>query len=242
MKNYILTIENPCQKANWATMNSTETGKFCSLCEKNVVDFSVLTDAEIIITIQNPQRDICAKLSLSQSNRVLGEVPKNNFRISKTLSALLIIGTTETAFSQSTEINQPPTVVVSNNHKTNEIPKLSDKSQPSDSLKNVISGKIIEEYTNELVTETPVYIKNTQIVAMTDSLGNFKMQLPDNFTADTIVLVVDRNGWESNTETIVYRKDLPISNLTIIKKGVMVGEYTIKIKRKWWQFWRKKYY
>jgi hypothetical protein len=87
-----------------------------------------------------------------------------------------------------------------------------------------------------------VFIEGTNISATTDTLGNFTLNIPDDFMADEIVLVLKATGWERDTQTIIYRKDLPVTNLIIKKESPIVGEYIIKIKRKWWQFWKKKYY
>ena len=75
-RDYIVSIENPCEKILWTSMENSISGKFCDLCSKNVVDFSKLSDAEIIKIIENPSRDICAKMSTLQTNRCYVIHPK----------------------------------------------------------------------------------------------------------------------------------------------------------------------
>jgi len=242
-QNYILSIENPCQKVQWATMTTTENGKFCSQCSINVVDFAGLTDTEIIKFIENNQGKICGKLTPQQMNRLLRvKENSNSFQFSKILASLLILAATESSFATDKHLAQPEFVTVPNDKKSDHDIPTMNKTIESDSLKKAISGKVVEEGTNELVTHTSVFIKNTNISAKTDTLGNFKIEIPDDFVTDTIILVVKHTGWESDTQTMVFKKDLPITNLIIKKKNPIVGEIAIKVKRKWWQIWKKKYY
>lgn len=240
-KEYHLTIKNPCQKIDWRVMQKTESGKFCDLCSKNVVDFSILSDDAIIKIIEDPLRDICAKMSPLQTNRVLNNSSqRKNFHLSKTITTLLLLGSVKSSFAN--EIKNTPvnhTLLVESLYNKDTKKHVTIKY---DSLKNTISGTLIEEYTDEILNYTQIFIKDTNIYTETDSLGNFTFHLPDDFQKDTIILVVKATGWESDNYTTLYRKDLPITNLIVKKEGPIVGEYIIKIKRKWWQFWKKKYY
>lgn len=239
-RDYILSIENPCEKILWANMEKSSSGKFCDLCSKNVVDFSILSDTEIIKIIENPSRDICAKMSTLQTNRLLtNPSERKNFHLSKTITTLLVVGSVKGTFASEQNLTIQDQIVV--NSSLNPIEKFREKAA-TDSLKKTISGSIINENTNETLDYEYVFIEGTNISAVTDTLGNFTLNLPYDFTADEIVLVLKATGWESDTRTIVYRKDLPVTNLIIKKESPMVGEYIIKIKRKWWQFWKKKYY
>lgn len=239
-RDYIVSIENPCEKILWSSMEKSDSGKFCDLCSKNVVDFSVLSDAEIIKIIENPSRDICAKMSPLQTNRLLSNPSKiKNFHLSKTITTLLLVGSVKGTFASEQNLTKQNQIVV--NSSFNSIQKFPAKAE-TDSLKKTISGSIINENTDETLDYEYVFIEGTNISTATDTLGNFTLNVPDDFTADEIILVLKATGWESDTRTIVYRKDLPVNNLIIKKESPIVGEYIIKIKRKWWQFWKKKYY
>ncbi len=71
MKNekYILTIESPCAQ-KWSSMTNAENGKFCSLCAKNVTDFSKMSDMEIINFLKN--------LNKNQKKYLVYVLPNNN--------------------------------------------------------------------------------------------------------------------------------------------------------------------
>ena len=41
-------IPKPCHE-DWNTMTPTQQGKFCSACSKEVIDFSLMSDNQILI-------------------------------------------------------------------------------------------------------------------------------------------------------------------------------------------------
>jgi hypothetical protein len=52
---------------NWDKMNPTEKGKFCEVCTKEVIDFTILTKKEIIAVFnKNNYQAICARAYSSQ--------------------------------------------------------------------------------------------------------------------------------------------------------------------------------
>src|SRR5690606_15185744 len=152
------------------------------LCSKNVVDFSILSDAEIIKIIENPSRDICAKMSTLQTNRLLSnQSERKNFHLIKTITTLLVVGSVKSAFASEQNLTKQNQIVV--NSSFNSIGK-SPKKTPevaTDSLKKTISGSIINENTDETLDFEYVFIEGTNISAVTDTLGNFTLNVPDDF-------------------------------------------------------------
>jgi hypothetical protein len=241
-KEYAINIENPCQKVQWAKMTETMSGKFCSLCASNVVDFEKLTDAEIIKLVESYKGKICGRLTPQQMNRLMTiQERRTAFKYHKILAGLLILGTTESSFALTNTLVKPEIVAVSNDRRSEDKRSFSNGLNKTDSLKTTISGKLIDYEDNAVIHES-VKIKGTKISAQTDSLGNFTIELPENLIADTIVLVTRGHGWEGDLETMLFKKDLPITNLVIKKENPIVGEITYKVKRKWWQFWKTKFY
>jgi hypothetical protein len=67
----MIQIKNPCD-ANWKEMTPAESGKYCGACEKVVVDFSKMNDAEIknyFITYK--EQKTCGRFLDSQLERPL---------------------------------------------------------------------------------------------------------------------------------------------------------------------------
>lgn len=53
MKKMRISIENPCHE-DWQTMTPETQGRFCGACEKTVVDFTTMSDAEILQYFSKP--------------------------------------------------------------------------------------------------------------------------------------------------------------------------------------------
>jgi len=52
-------------------MSPTEQGRFCSSCQKAVIDFSTMSDSQIIAFFKQPQGSICRRLHHDQLNRYI---------------------------------------------------------------------------------------------------------------------------------------------------------------------------
>src|SRR5687767_3750057 len=68
MKTYNIQIDNPCSE-DWYKMTESEKGRFCAQCSRHLVDFSVMTDSQIIQTIQKNSGKICGRFGEDQLNR-----------------------------------------------------------------------------------------------------------------------------------------------------------------------------
>jgi hypothetical protein len=73
-----LNIDTPCHE-NWAAMTPTDEGRFCQACTKQVVDFSILTDQQILHFLSKANGNICGRMGNDQLQRPLipvAEQPK----------------------------------------------------------------------------------------------------------------------------------------------------------------------
>lgn len=66
-----IKIEKPCHE-DWLKMTLEAQGKFCNACEKSVVDFSVMSDAQILQYFSQPRsQKVCGRFNADQMDRVL---------------------------------------------------------------------------------------------------------------------------------------------------------------------------
>jgi hypothetical protein len=66
-----IKIEKPCHE-DWSTMTSEAQGKFCNACEKSVVDFSMMSDAQILNYFSQPKsQKVCGRFNADQVDRAL---------------------------------------------------------------------------------------------------------------------------------------------------------------------------
>lgn len=63
-----LHIPQPCP-ASWEHMQPTEKGRHCTACAKQVIDFTGMTDAEVLACIGATTAPICARMTPGQLDR-----------------------------------------------------------------------------------------------------------------------------------------------------------------------------
>jgi TonB-dependent SusC/RagA subfamily outer membrane receptor len=78
MQNLQLSIPEPCHE-NWQQMTPTEQGRFCNACAKEVIDFSSMTDIQVLNYFTNLTHEkVCGRALPEQLDRTISrpEQPK----------------------------------------------------------------------------------------------------------------------------------------------------------------------
>ena len=65
-------IPNPCHE-DWNKMTPAQHGKFCSACSKQVVDFSLMSDNQILKYLSGQSGKVCGRFDAQQLERPLFE-------------------------------------------------------------------------------------------------------------------------------------------------------------------------
>jgi hypothetical protein len=80
-KDLQLGIPKPCSE-NWNQMSPEANGRFCSSCQKTVLDFTAMADSEILQWIANHHGSACGRFRPDQLNRPMINPPekKNRWR------------------------------------------------------------------------------------------------------------------------------------------------------------------
>lgn len=225
---YILKIDKPCSES-WTSMTTNATGKYCSHCTKNVVDFHNLTDNEVLRIIGNTTGKICGRFYEEQLNRLLVQTggKSANPRLYKILAGLLLLSSSDNinAIEQPTQ-----TEIVSEFDKNINTQILEDPikySTQKDSITNIVQGKVIDAETREPLISSAIVIKDTKVFVQTDSTGKFKIAIPDSLLSKNIIFQVILFGYET-AEFTVDKNDLPITKeLLMIPKRMLKGELQV---------------
>ena len=86
-----ISIPEPC-KEGWQNMTPVEKGRFCASCQKTVLDFTHLSDNEIINLVAKNDT-LCGRINVSQLNRNLIETKtKSNYFGYLATSVLAFLG------------------------------------------------------------------------------------------------------------------------------------------------------
>jgi hypothetical protein len=65
-----LSIADPCQE-NWDAMNPVGNGRYCHSCQKAVVDFSTMSDTQLIAYFAKPASNLCGRFLPGQLDRTI---------------------------------------------------------------------------------------------------------------------------------------------------------------------------
>ena len=193
-----LQIPVPCHE-NWNNMTPEQQGRFCLSCQKTVVDFTTMTDAQILSYFQTASANTCGRFSSDQLNRNLTSTParKSNwfkYFIHFIIPAVLVASK---SYAQG-EVKRRP-AVCNTPIKPDSTKRFLTGDVDSNKEHQIISGRVLDNYDNP-IAGTAVAIKGAKHGTVTDAQGYFKIDaaLPAYLIAssvgfETIELKVDQN-------------------------------------------------
>lgn len=158
-----ITIPKPCHE-NWLEMSVTEKGRFCSNCQKDVIDFINSSDREIL-SAYNKSKNLCGQFRESQLDRdiIIPKEKKSIWMISvASIIAFLGLGTQTATAQGNIRIEQ------------------TDKKQLNDSTAIEINRElpyhgIVYDENKTPLPGVNVMIKGTKIITHTDFDGKFSI-------------------------------------------------------------------
>lgn len=102
-----LSVANPCHE-HWGDMRPNNDGRYCDSCQKTVVDFTMVSDQEILTWLSGAGNSVCGRFMGDQLNRNLSPATtprKNRWEVWQFLLAGLLISSEVSAQEQPP---QPP--------------------------------------------------------------------------------------------------------------------------------------
>jgi hypothetical protein len=87
-KSITIHIPEPCHE-DWQKMTQTEKGKFCSVCTKEVIDFTSKTD-EDLVKILSDSKNTCGRFKKTQLNREVKLERKSGLNLAPYAASLLL--------------------------------------------------------------------------------------------------------------------------------------------------------
>lgn len=218
----IITIPKPCSE-NWDEMTFGEKGRFCASCQKTVIDFTALTDAEIVNTIRSAGNSpICGHYHISQLNREIVKyrhVGSFGTTFIKRIAASLLFFQTTVAATWAQQVK----------------PKMQLQAKPAGGEKKgtaktrKIKGSIIDFVTKEPLQGITVTIKGTAISAVSSKNGTFILLLPGDFHDTTIKLQAEYIAQSGNDPggTIILDKEVTVND-QLFAGDIMLYRYPLE--------------
>ena len=239
MKTYTLKLDQAC-KENWNNMKPREDGNYCELCAKTVVDFTGLSQQEILEKMKASKGNTCARVTKSQLNTPIIAIEKDyqfHFPYSKVAASLLIattISCTQAANKQQDEMNPEYSLAQFadkesyNASEDGSIP--SSKNTPSNVT--TFSGKIISGKSGEPIENAKVtfFTLNKIFTTNTAKDGTFLLRIPSYLIdEDNVIRVSYRNIVVSESEKKdLYSHYYETDDLILTKEDITGGAYVFK--------------
>lgn len=163
-------------------------GRFCNHCQHTIVDFSRMSDAQVVQILSQKDAPKCGRWRNSQLNRVL-EAPnlhRNRFLPRFAVGAMLALA----AAPHAILAQSPPTQVVRTLENQKQLPSNPEPTPPATDDLAIFSGKVIWKDTGEEVPFATVRVKDRQVGTVSDEEGNFKLEIPRDKVGERVEIVV----------------------------------------------------
>ena len=166
-----LFIADPCHE-QWSNMQPNVDGRFCGSCQKTVVDFTMMSDQEILSWLSGADRSVCGRFTDHQLNRDLSPArpPKKQrwLAIWQFLLAGLLVSS-----EVSAQETAPKPPVTQSDDKPQDNPLLVGKVAYRAIDKGMIKLVIVDEVSGESVPWATVIGAQDHFIA--DSAGRISI-------------------------------------------------------------------
>lgn len=221
-----IQIPKPCHE-NWHNMTSKEQGRYCGSCEKVVVDFTVMSDKEMLDHISKAAgQSVCGRFANDQLNRKV-EAPANKRRFSLAYvwnlllaSVLFFESCNDTTTTTGVVLCEKPVVQKGEVEDTAKV-EVGVNNDPIPIMIPEIKGKILEEGSGLPVAGAVVRIVGSKQKAITDSKGRFSLTSDNN---NTVILEVSAQHFYTKTIQLNNKSDWAHVNVMINEKAFIMGE------------------
>lgn len=172
-----------------------EQGRFCGSCQKTVVDFTMMSDQEVLNYFLKADHNVCGRFADDQLNKEL-KITENKKRFSWAYVWNILMATflAAKANAQITPIIKKPVEPVK--EISIKVGKVAHVPQANTSKPAVINGKVVDESNNQPVIGASIRIKGTGSGCMADTAGNFSLKVEKK---DGVVLEFSAIGYETQT-------------------------------------------
>jgi hypothetical protein len=236
-------IPKPCHE-DWNKMTPTQQGKFCSACNKQVVDFSLMSDNQILNFLSTQSGKLCGRFDAEQLQRPLIETKikrKKSWWMALAMPLLFLFERGEAQENKvvgdtvynTIESNKNISELLKNKTPICEPQKVTatlGMIAPITIKQTTISGKVVDENNNPLAFAT-IAQKGTKHATISDTAGNFTLDI--NKDVNSITVIASFIGYQSVEKKI--EKDESNAYIKMKMHAVTMGDvivvgYTVRHK------------
>ena len=212
-KKIALSIAEPCHE-NWEKMSPDAKGKFCGSCQKQVVDFTNMSDTQVAQFFKKPSTgSVCGRFMTDQLNREI-EIPKKRIPWAKHFFTIML-----PAFliSKASAQNSKMGKIMSVEKDTTRTPMTVCTTEV---ITKTLKGKIVDEAGNA-VPYASIQIGKTLNTYVADENGEFAFN--EKLLGKNKSLLVSSVGFELKEIAI----DKSVNFLKIEMKAIMLDEIVV---------------
>jgi len=217
-KSFVIEIPRPCLE-NLHEMLPSEKGRFCNSCKKTVIDFTVMTDAQIINFYKNKNENVCGSFLPDQLNRVIEQPKKQKpwlrYFFTVTFPAFL--------FSLKSSGQNLINTGVFTESKTIK-PKRVVKTV---SANKILTGTVSDEH-DEPLEGVSVIAGNDAEGTKTNQYGEFELKI----NAEDKVLLVNGEGFHPQNINIIGKKSIVVVLKRFEIITILAGEPDVYVSTK----------
>ncbi|PTQ96886.1 carboxypeptidase-like protein [Mucilaginibacter yixingensis] len=173
-----ISIPQPCHE-QWDNMKKEEQGRFCQSCAKTVIDFSVMTDQQVINYLSGTH-NVCGKFDAMQFNTVNNKLYAQNLQQASWWKKLAIAGALTSMLPLfKAQAQDKPAQEQSDTIATPKTIMLGKVAGPVHSSKNRMLTGCVSDNRQPLIGVT-VKLPGTNTAVATDVNGRFQITVPQD--------------------------------------------------------------
>ena len=203
-----LNIPEPCHE-NWQQMTPNEQGRHCMSCQKTVVDFTLLSDQEILDHISRASTSVCGRFNHDQLNKTYAEKKVNPafyFRYDWNMVVASFLLTANAAVAQTKKSESSKEIVRGDNKTDKDIDIVFGGVAATIIPDRRISGQILDDSTGKPISYASIRVKGSKEGISADGLGSFKLVAPGR--KSKVILIISAIGYGTNEYEIPVHNDL----------------------------------
>lgn len=221
-----LTIPKPCHE-NWDKMNPVEQGRFCNSCQKQVMDFTGMSDEKLVAFFRKSDSSVCGRFRKEQLETDLmipqKRIPWVKYFFQIALPAVLFSykGYSQDIYTKG-KVAFRPIAPLLEQQKAEQAEK--DKNMQSQvPQKRVLMGRVVDAEGNG-IGFVSIWRENSLQGTATDSAGYFRLTV--NEKDSLILLKISSIGYVGRTIQFDLTKGNAIPAI-LLEREEMLGEVII---------------
>ncbi|MDF2191813.1 carboxypeptidase-like regulatory domain-containing protein [Paraflavitalea sp. CAU 1676] len=240
-----LNIPEPCHE-NWQQMTPNEQGRHCLSCQKTVVDFTLMSDQEVLRYISTASTSVCGRFHDDQLNKTYTEQrikPSFTWRYiwQVVVSGFLLLGHSVSAQTRNVKgkvatvkQEKPDTNLATKGEIVDAVSRdtisyrltgtvgMVAVYRPHKRVVSKIAGVVLDENTGRQISDATIQIKGTNTGVLTDEYGVFIVDVKSG--ERKVVMVVSAIGYTTKEVTVSLKRVESLKVVLEQSTTILTGE------------------